>query len=364
MGKRIFFTVTNNLDFDQRMGRIGDSLSAAGYQVTLVGVKSGRQGAPIRKNYAQKRIKCWFLKGKLFYIEFNMRLFFFLLTQKMDGICAIDLDTILPALWVSRIKGIPRIYDAHELFCEMKEVVSRPFVYYCWKKIERYAVPRFRLGYTVSQPIAAEFKLLYGVDYRIIRNISRLRPAGEKEKKGRYILYQGAVNQGRSFETLIPAMKNVPLPLVVCGDGNFMKEARELVRKNGLEEKVIFKGMLLPGELIRYTQGATLGITLFDRTGRSNYYSLANRFFDYIHSGIPQLCVNYPAYAEINRQYRVAWLVNDLEEATLSDAINNLLNNTVLYEELRSNCEKARQVYNWQEEEKTLIGFYNQVFHD
>ncbi|MEK0440993.1 MAG: hypothetical protein RLZZ504_1909, partial [Bacteroidota bacterium] len=37
MGRRIIFTVTNDLAFDQRMQRICGSMAAAGYAVTLVG---------------------------------------------------------------------------------------------------------------------------------------------------------------------------------------------------------------------------------------------------------------------------------------------------------------------------------------
>ena len=37
MGKRIVFTVTNDLTYDQRMHRICTTLQDAGYQVTLVG---------------------------------------------------------------------------------------------------------------------------------------------------------------------------------------------------------------------------------------------------------------------------------------------------------------------------------------
>jgi hypothetical protein len=59
----------------------------------------------------------------------------------MDGLIAIDLDTILPVLWASQLKRIPRIYDAHELFCDMKEVVERPLVYRIWNCVEKYAVP-------------------------------------------------------------------------------------------------------------------------------------------------------------------------------------------------------------------------------
>jgi glycosyltransferase involved in cell wall biosynthesis len=345
------------------MNRICTSLQNNGYAVTLVGRNQPNNVPLNKKQFNQVRLNCWFTKGKFFYIEFNLRLFFYLLFKKMDAICAIDLDTIMPVLFISNLKKIPRIYDAHELFCEMKEVVTRPSIYKAWKFIERKTVPKFINGYTVCKPIADEFEKMYRVSYKIIRNISVLKNLPVINKKEKYILYQGAVNEGRSFETLIPAMKDVDVPLIICGDGNFMQQAKALVEKNNLGHKIIFKGMLPPDELINYTNNATIGITLFENNGLSNYYSLANRFFDYMHAAIPQVCVNYPAYAEINNQYKIASLINDVEPATISNALNNLLRNDVLYNELQSACIKAREVFNWQEEEKKLIQFYNQILH-
>jgi len=361
--KKIFFTVTNDLSYDQRMNRICTSLQNNGYEVTLVGRKLPESVFINKKSLRQVRLNCWFAKGKIFYLEFNLRLFFYLLFKKMDAICAIDLDTIIPVLLISKIKKIPRIYDAHELFCEMKEVITRPNIYKAWKFIEKKTVPKFKNGYTVCQPIAHEFEKMYGVKYDVIRNISLLKDLPVINKKEKYILYQGAVNEGRSFETLIPAMKDLDVPLIICGDGNFMQQAKDLVQKYNLADKIIFKCMLLPDELIHYTNNATTGVTFFENTGKSNYYSLANRFFDYIHAAVPQVCVNYPAYVEINKQYKIALLINDLEPKTISNALNNLLSNDVLYDELRSNCIKARDVYNWQEEEKKLIMFYKQILH-
>ena len=360
--KKIYFTVTNDLSYDRRMDRICNSLVNAGHSVVLVGRKTeGFDGTYFPKSFKQIRFKCWYTKGKRFYIEFNIRLFFYLLFQRIDAVCAIDLDTIIPVLWVSQLKGIPRVYDAHELFCEMKEVVTRPFIYRCWKAIEKRAVPKFPYGYTVCQPIAEEFKKMYGVKYAVIRNVPLLKNMNIPVKEEMYILYQGAVNEGRCFETLIPAMKNVDAKLIICGDGNFMLQARALVEQHGLSGKVIFKGMLSPAELLPYTLHATIGITLFENSGKSNYYSLANRFFDYMQSGIPQLCMNYPCYAEINDHFRIAVLIDNADPATISAALNNLLTNAVLYQELQSECIKARAVYNWQEEEKRLTGFYKQI---
>ena len=360
-GKKIFCTVTTDLTYDQRMIRICTSLAEAGYDVTLVGRKMKNSVPLTTQPFKQKRINCFIEKGKFFYAVYNLRLLFFLLFKKMDCIVAIDLDTILPCYFISRIKKIKKVYDAHELFCEMKEIATRPAIYALWKKIEKFTVTKFPDGYTVNQSIAAAFKKMYGVQYEVIRNIALLRPLLQQPKTEKFILYQGAVNEGRCFETLIPAMKSVDSRLIICGDGNFMEQARLLVTENNLQQKVIFKGKIKPDELRIITQQAFIGVTLFDDTGLSNYYSLANRFFDYLHAGIPQLCVDYPVYKEINEDLPFALLINYTTAENIAIQLNNLLHNEVLYKQLQSNCIKAREIYNWQAEAKKLVGFYNQL---
>ena len=361
--KRLFFTVTNDLSYDQRMIRICTSLAGAGYDVTLVGRKLP-DSIPIKTSpFNQKRLNCFFKKGKGFYAEYNLRLFFYLLFKKMDLVCAIDLDTIVPCLLVSKIKRIQRVYDAHELFCEMKEVVQRPRVYRMWKWIERKTVPQFRLGYTVNRPIAEEFKKMYGSNYAVIRNVPVLEDMVIPEKKERFIYYQGAVNEGRSFETLVPAMKDVNARLVIAGDGNFMQDVKQLVKINALENKIIFLGKIPPADLREQTRNAWIGITLFENKGLSNYFSLANRFFDYMHAGVPQLCVAYPVYQELNKNLPIAVLVEDLSSANISAQLNLLLENDVLYQELQQNCLVQRKKMNWQQEEKILLDFYQSIFN-
>jgi hypothetical protein len=196
------------------MIRICNSLANEGYKVKLVGRKLKKSIPLIQHPFQQKRIFCFFEKGKMFYAEYNFRLFFYLLFKKMNCICAIDLDTILPCYFISKIKSIKRVYDAHELFCEMKEIVTRPSIYKAWKKIEKFYAPKFKNGYTVNHLIAGEFKKMYNVDYDVIRSIAVKKNIIIPVKKETYILYQGAVNEGRSFETLIPAMKNVNVKLI------------------------------------------------------------------------------------------------------------------------------------------------------
>jgi glycosyltransferase involved in cell wall biosynthesis len=327
----------------------------------LVGRRTGGSLPLQQKPYQQNRIRVLFSKGKLFYIEYNLKLFFYLLFQKADLLTAIDLDTILPVYFVSRLRRIMRAYDAHELFTEMKEVISRPYIHRLWKKVERFTVPRFPNGYTVSDSISKEFEQEYGVKYLTIRNVPILEPAANHKVRNKSLVYTGAVNEGRGFEGLVPAMGAVNAKLYIYGEGNFMEQCRELIDRAQLQHKVILGGKLKPLELKKVCQEAWIGINLVEPLGKNQIFSLANKFFDYIHADLPQISMNFPEYKKVNGEYEIAVLINGVDKSEISESINRLINDEALYLRLKNNCLLAKKVFNWQEEEKKLIEFYNRL---
>jgi glycosyltransferase involved in cell wall biosynthesis len=362
--KKIYFTVTNDLSYDQRMDRICNSLSKNGYDVILVGRKLKTSIPLQQKNFQQKRLRCFFNKTALFYIEYNLRLFFFLLFRKMDCVCAIDLDTILPCLFVSKLKKIPRVYDAHEYFTEMKELWIRPRVQKLWLAIEKFSVPKFNYGYTVSDGLAGIFNTKYHRSFITIRNLPVLHPLNANIKREKLLLFQGAVNEARGFEYLIPAMKHIPYKLVICGDGNFMQQLKNLIEQNRVQDKVELKGMMLPEDMRPVAQRAALGLGLAEKEGLNQFYALPNKFTEYMHAGLPQLAMGFPEYQKINSEYKVAVLIDELSEALIVDTINKTMNDDQLLNDLEKNALKAREVYNWQNEEKKLIQYYQQIFSE
>jgi len=362
--KRIVFTVTNDLSYDQRMQRICTSLANAGYNVLLVGRKLHDSVALKNAVFSQKRLRCIFNKGFLFYAEYNARLFFFLLFTKMDAVCAIDLDTILPCYFVSVIKNRKRIYDAHELFTEMKEVITRPEIKKRWMAIEKFAVPKFKNGYTVSYSIAEEFKKRYGAEYAVIRNLPYKKATSQTvNQQQKILLYQGAVNEARGLENLVVAMKEVNAVLFMYGDGNIFNKIKSLIDTYELNKKVFLKGKVLPEELNVITSKAYAGINLVEPQGLNQLYSLANKFFDYIQAGIPQLTMNFPEYKKINDEYEIAVLINSVDVNEIADALNILLADDVLYERLKKGCLVAADIFIWENEEKQLLNFYKNLFN-
>jgi glycosyltransferase involved in cell wall biosynthesis len=361
MAKKIALTVTNDLNYDQRMIRVCTSLSKAGYDVTLIGFERKTSKPLAERPYRQVRIPLIAEQGKLLYIHYWYKLFRYLASHKFDVVCANDLDTILPVYYATRLRKMKRVYDSHELFTELKEVIDRPSVLRMWEWIGKHTVHHFPVAYTIGDSFAAALKEKYGVDFKVVRNASVLRLLQIPEKKEKYILYQGWVNVGRCFEQLIPAMQYVNARLIICGEGNFYAQAQALAKEHGVTDKVIFKGYIPPSELVNYTMDAWIGVTLFEDTALSHRLSLANRFFDYMHSGVPQLCIKYPEYERINAEYEVAYLVANPTPENVAEGLNKMLNDEAYYNRLQQNCLRAREKYCWQEEEKKLLDIYKQL---
>ena len=361
--KKIIFTVTTDLNFDQRMIRICTTLAKAGYEVLLVGRLLQHSKQLDSQPFTQKRLYCFFQKGKLFYAEYNLRLLFYLSVKKFDTVCAIDLDTILPCFLIGKIRRKNIVYDAHEYFTEVPEVVERAFTKRIWEAIADFCIPHIKYCYTVGEGLADIFSKRYKVDFQVIRNISiaKNQVISEKTSGKKIILYQGALNVGRGLEQYIEAMQWIEnAELHLAGDGDIRGDLEQLVHDFKVENKVVFLGKLKPDELTKITQKAYIGLNLLGNKGLSYYYSLANKTFDYIQANVPALHPDFPEYQGIMKKYEIGILL-DLDVKKIAESILFLLNNEKKYLHLQAECSRAKAVFTWENEEQKLLDFYEKI---
>ncbi|SFC01484.1 Glycosyltransferase involved in cell wall bisynthesis [Flexibacter flexilis DSM 6793] len=359
--KKIILTVTTDISYDQRMQRICATLHAAGYEVWLVG-RLKKTSSPLPDfPYHTRRLKCFWEKGKFFYIEYNIRLFFWLLGQKFEAVCGIDLDTIAPAVLVGKLKGKKTLFDAHEYFTQVPELIGRPRTQRLWEWIEKRFVPRVDAAYTVSESLAKIFENQLHIPFGLVRNIGTplaVEPAPTPDKS--YLIYIGAVNAGRGLEQLIEAMQQIDYELYVCGDGDILEALKAQAVAQGVAHKVKFWGYVKPQDLHQLTTKARIGYLLLDNKSQSYYYSLANKFFDYIHAGIPQITSNFPEYQLINQRYKVAELV-ELRVTDIVASTQKLLQDENYYQKMAENARLAQKELCWENEQKTLLGIWEKV---
>lgn len=372
MSKKVIVSVINDLVSDQRVHRTCQTLTENGYSVLLVGRQTSKSNALTKRDYDTHRMKLIFEKGALFYAEFNLRLFLFLLFKSYHFLHSNDLDTLLANYVVKKIKGGKLIYDSHEYFCEVPELVNRPRTRKIWQSIESYIFPKLKHVVTVNKSIADIYTNKYKVKVGIIRNvpirktiptssISTKSELGLPEGK-KIILLQGAgINVDRGAEEMVEAMQYIDAVFLIVGTGDVIVKLKKRVSALGLSGKIIFTGRVPFDELLQYTNVADVGVTLDKDTNLNYKYSLPNKIFDYIHADLPVIASDLVEVKNIIEKYNVGCVLSSHEPKQMAEEINNFLNDKESFAAAQRNVVQAKQELNWDLEKEVLTNMYLEV---
>ncbi len=309
-----------------------------------------------------------FRKGPLFYAESNIRLFFNLLPASADLLVANDLDTLTAVFLAALIKRLPVVYDSHEYFTELPELVHRPRVKKIWTLLESSMLPRIRYASTVSASIAFEYRRKYGINMHVVRNLPNrmeslpLPQVSLRQRQERIIMYQGSLNAGRGLEVAIRAMCCMENSLlVIAGSGYLEGELRKLVGSLALHEKVRFLGRIPPEDLRKYTVQADLGISLEENLGLNYYYALPNKLFDYIQARVPVLVSGLPEMASVVEKYKVGMITDSRDPVQLAEVFSSMLEDHAQRKKWKDNLELAAAELCWENEEPALLDLYSRI---
>jgi glycosyltransferase involved in cell wall biosynthesis len=362
--KRVIVSVTNDLVTDNRVHKVCTTLYDNEYDVLLVGRRT-KTSENIMRRYSIKRFRLLFDKSALFYAEYNIRLFLFLIfsskTAKADIFLANDTDTLPANYFAARIRKKHLVFDAHELFPEVPELADRPTVKNIWTKIEDKIFPHLKNSYTVCRSISNEYYKKYGIKMEVVRNVPYAKmPAKEpsqrvknivndiekqKQKGKKIIIYQGSVNVGRGMEQMIKAMPLLTdFVFYIVGDG-------DIIHKLQTNKQVVFTGKIPADELPYVTKNADVGINILENKGLNYYYALPNRIFDYMRAGIPSVSIDFPEIRSIVEKYNAGILITDYTPEKLSKAIIQAVENK----------KQIKNDLSWEDESKKIIEMFRKL---
>lgn len=366
MPRSVLVSVTNDLNQDQRMHRICSCLHDEGYDVIFVGRQKRDSDKLLSQPFKQRRLKCIFESGIFFYLEYNLRLLIFTLQMKPNAIYAVDLDTLFSGGIASNILDCRLIHDAHEYFVEVPELEGKTFKKAIWNWVGRKFIRACDLCITVNQELADILGKKYNNTFEVVRSVPlAVEHLNEKKPEGgpRVILYQGVLNKGRGLKEAILAMKdmNKHVQFRIAGEGDLSEELRKITIQEGLADRVMFLGWLNPFDLKEETRKADIGLNLLDASSLNYKYSLANKFFDYMHAGVPSINMNFPVYSRICKEFEVGLCIDHLAPENIRSAIVHLLSDEEVANNMKKNCKEASMVYNWQQESLRLAEMVNKV---
>ena len=356
--KDIIFCSTSLAMYDRRMQRITNALNSSGYQVRWLSRyhdKNTINFDSIRHNF----VKCIFNSGILFYLEFNIRLFLKLLRSSEGSISCVDLDTLLAATLASKMKGKKLIFDAHEIFYEVPELTGKPFKKWIWKQVARWCIPKTDLCYTVNNSLKKHYEKNYSTSFSVIRNVPDvITKKTVAISNNKTMVYLGAVNKGRGVEIAIQSLQQlIEYKLVIIGEGDEYEQMIALAESFNVSDRIDFRGYTTPDKIFSILSECSIGLNVLVAESENYRLSLANKFFDYMHAGLPSINMRYPEYESILEEHGVGVMIEEYEIGGLVEAVARL-EDTALFEELAENTIMYRGLYTWGKEKVDLVSLY------
>lgn len=353
------------MNYDQRIQRFIRTMESMGAEVTVWDRRT--------KRYPSGAIETRWSHGPAMYLDYNRIIARMIRHHKSDLIYAADID-VMPGLifGLRHNREIPVILDLHEWFPQVIELEGRPLKKSVWQWIEQRSVAFATAHMTVNQSLRRIFEEKYEKNFTVVRNVPEIQADKqtnpENRLNNRILYYQGALNKGRGLLTALDALKLLPgWRLWLVGTGDIESEIKVKARveamtdKEGLEDRVVFFGRKSPEELHKLAGQATVGLNLLSGVSKSYYYSLANRYFDYIHAGLPAIHMNYPEYQKLMDEYTVGCLIDDLSSESVMRNVQQMTRNKELYFKMVEQCSLAKLEYNWKNESKVLLEVINGI---
>lgn len=365
---RIFSLVLNSVEFDSRVRKTAKTLSAFG-NVTVWGLRDSPDQSPIISgaDYLIER-PITYAKGARHglskrlaqasaYLRYLVKVGF--TARKGNVVICNDLAT-LPVGLVAKFfhPSLKLVYDSHEYQAHTRWVspLKRWFI----QKIERFAL-RFTAANVVVSPSIAK---AYSQDYRIAlphvvmncpqqencHSTGRLRTKIGAHPRDCILLYQGGLSEGRGIEQILAAFRELPNPkmhLVFMGYGPFESLIRTAAE---YDDRIKLVNAVPPDEVLSYTADADFGFCYLSDPCLNYQYSLPNKVFEYLMSGVPIVANNLIEVRQIIERYAAGLVVNDISVPALVAALK------ALPEFKRTHfltcLPELRATYNWEQQAK------------
>lgn len=278
---------------------------------------------------------------------------------------------LLPIALKLKNKGKKVIFDSHEDF--PKQLVSKPYL----NKISAYFLSLFvnyyekyvcsRLDAIVAAtPTIREKFIKFSKKVVDINNYPLLGELEAIEKDwvniNHDIAYVGGISKIRGIEECVKSLEYTTADVCLNLVGTFNEEStHDNIRKFHGWSKVIEHGQLSRIEVKNILEKSVAGVVTFLPVP-NHIEAQPNKMFEYMSAGIPVIGSNYPLWKTIIEDNKCGICVDPENPQQIADAIDKLVTNKGLAEEMGKNGIKAvNEKYNWSIEEGKLFKLYEEL---
>ncbi len=378
----IVMLVHNDVRSDGRVRKEAATLAAQGWRVVVVGMSlAGPLPPPVEQMdgfmvvRVAPRLLCRALPGKT---GRRLRLLASLVLmpvqlRRLKG-RVYHAHDFLELLLVSLagIRRRPVVYDSHELYFDQK--IGSRFalndLMQLLRPLEKPLARRAAAVITVSEPIADRLAQTLGIPRPIVlQNAVDLRHAGPPvvfSTGGRKIVaHTGALSLGRHLPELVESLAHLPdeIALILIGDGPLKAALLEQAARLGVGDRLVIVPPVPVNSVSPTLAQADCATLLFAPDSPNYQLALPNKFFEAVAAGVPLVYGTTQEVGRLARRYGLGVSCDPTDPRSIADAIQTILQpeNLARY---RENAAKAREVLNWEQEEKKLVALYRRILGD
>jgi glycosyltransferase involved in cell wall biosynthesis len=279
-------------------------------------------------------------------------------------------------------RGLPIVYDSHELFLEAGTAARLPSpVRSLLGAYERRLVSRVAAIVTVNDELGRVLRGRYpGRRIVVVHNCPErwtprpdardiLREAAGIPPDVPVILHHGSLGANRGIEQLIEALVMPGLErahLVLMGGGEVRSRYVSLVAGSSWRDRIHVLDPVPPSELLDWVASADVGAMPIQRSTLNHYLSTPNKLFECLAAGVPVVASDFPAMRRIvtdDPAGQLGAVCDPASVGSLAAAIRSVLDCPRRDgEELRARCRAAaHREWNWETQSAELLALYSEL---
>lgn len=276
-------------------------------------------------------------------------------------------------LWaVVKLKRIsPIVYDVHEdvaaaiLQRNWLNALLRKIISFLFAKLEKLIASKCVAILCATESIANKFKK-NNKEIHVINNYPFKKEliVASNRKEANKICYTGVISKARGIHLILDTLEYTEdISLVLAGKFENKSYEQEL-RSHNAWMKVEYKGFVDRKELALILSECYAGIVPF-LPFPNHIHAQPNKLFEYMSAGLAIIASDFKLWKEIVESGLAGICINPSKQEEFLNAINYLFKNPVVAKQMgRNGMELVSMKYNWGNEEKKLIKFYEGIIKD
>lgn len=272
---------------------------------------------------------------------------------EFDVVHAHDYTALALGERLSRTRGVPLVYDTHELWSE-RHRSGRPTPLQDWwqRSRERRLGTRSAVVLTVGEALAERLRAAYHWDHvTVVRNTFPVAPDGPTVPPTRPTgaVYAGRLAAGRDLETVAAASSSTGLSLRLVGPSDPSWLAGFVPHRCRVDPPVASDEV----DALLEAGGLAL-VTLADGWG-NHRVALPNKLFQAVSAGVPVIASDVGELARIVRKQGLGVVYRPGDPTSLVAAIEDAL---LRFPELRESVRRAQGALSWSVDRDRLLDVY------